>query len=102
MANAYVTDNVFIELGLAKLPEERKTQMLEQMNELIHKRAMLRIMDLVPQEKSDVLLQEMQGMATEQEQMQKLLQYVPNLTEVIMQEVQQVKDELIASSQNQE
>ncbi len=96
-ATTYVQGNIFVELGLANLPEERKLQMLQQMNELIHKRVMLRVMAAIPEQQTEQTLQQMQGLG-EEEQMKVVLQHVPNLPEIILEEIQQMKQELMTSA----
>ncbi len=88
-AHQYIPGNVFIELGLANLSEERKKTLLEKMNKLVHKRTMLRIIELLPEEvKKD--LDSIQNLSDAQ-QVEKLLQSVPNLAGILMEEIEKVK-----------
>lgn len=93
----YVQGNVFVELGLQNLSDERKVKLLDQMNELIHKRTLMRIVDTLPPEVSDQL-QKMAENASEEEQMKEIMKYVPNLADIILEEVQQVKNEMKATA----
>ncbi|MBI2411120.1 MAG: hypothetical protein HYV32_04485 [Candidatus Kerfeldbacteria bacterium] len=97
---AYIEDNIFVELGLANVSDERKVAMLQQMNELIHRRVMIRIMENMPQEAQDQLPTVAEQ--SPEEQMNHLLQYVPNLEALVQQEVAAVKEELKASVPVQE
>jgi hypothetical protein len=90
-----VSGNIFVEVGLANLPEDQKLQLLEQMNDLIHKRAMLKVLETLTDEQKEELLGTQNS--SEDEQMQKLTRLMPNLSAVILEEVEQVKNEIRAS-----
>jgi hypothetical protein len=95
IAPGYVQDNVFIELGLANLPDEQKVELLGQMNDLVHKRTMLRIAESLPDDAKAAVAQ-MAG-KSDQEQLETILKFVPNLPELILEEVDRVKVEMKAS-----
>ncbi len=92
---SYVQNNIFVELGLANLPDDQKLILLEQMNELIHKRAMLKILDSLSDDQKANLLAE-QGSSPET-QMKKMMELLPNMGEIIFAEVEEVKNEIKAS-----
>ncbi|HLD21383.1 MAG TPA: hypothetical protein VJB65_00620 [Patescibacteria group bacterium] len=94
----YVQDNIFVELGLANLPLERKVQMLEQMNDLVHKRVMVRMLEMLPQEAKD-RLPEVEN-KTPQEQLEFIMQFVPDLGILVVEEVEAVKKGLLESSKS--
>lgn len=86
----YLSDNVFVELGLIALPDERKYALLDQMNELVQKRVMLYLVEIMPegaQQELDALKD-----ADEETVMEKMTEMVPNLPEVILNEVDAVKE----------
>ncbi len=85
----YVQDNIFVELGLVNLPVERKVQMLEQMNDLIHKRVMVRMLQMLPEEAKQQL-PEVEKRSPE-EQLQFILQFIPDLSALVAEEVAAVK-----------
>ncbi len=92
MTAKYVNGNIFQELGLGQLPDERKSELLEQMNELVHKRLMLRIISQLP----EAVAQELEGVddMSNEERLNVLVQYVPNLSDMILTEIEQVKAEM--------
>ncbi len=63
--------------------------MLSEMNELVHKRAMLRILEQLPEEAKQDL--DTISDLSQDDQVEKLLQHVPNLAEILIEEVEQVK-----------
>lgn len=86
----YLSENVFVELGLIALPDERKYALLEQMNELVQKRVMLQLVEIMPegaQKELDALKD-----ADEETVMEKMTEMLPNLPEVILNEVDAVKE----------
>lgn len=86
----YLSDNVFVELGLVSLPDERKYALLDQMNELVQKRVMLQLVEVMPEgaEKELSALKD----ADDEAVMEKMTEMVPNLPEIIVNEVDAVKD----------
>ncbi|PIW37152.1 MAG: hypothetical protein COW24_01685 [Candidatus Kerfeldbacteria bacterium CG15_BIG_FIL_POST_REV_8_21_14_020_45_12] len=90
----YLSDNVFVELGLANLSLDRKLVMLEQMNEVVHKRAMLRVLEQLPEEAK----QDLDSFTdlSQADQADRLLAYVPNLAAILLEEVDQVKTQMKA------
>lgn len=91
----YVSGNIFVELGLVNLPEEQKLALLDQMNELIHKRAMLQVIETLTDEQKERFMS--QNGASEEEIMRSLQEVVPNLGEIVLEQVEQVKNEVKAS-----
>lgn len=89
----YVSDNVFFELGLMDLSDERKIALLEQMNDLIQKRVMLQLFDLLPDEAAPALEKaQAQG---DEAVMTVLVEFVPNIAEVVLNEVEGVKADMM-------
>ncbi len=88
----YLEHNVFVELGLVDLPFEQKQSLLDQMNELVHKRVLLRLVEVIPAESTDQLTSVVdQG---DEAVMEVLVTLVPNLPSIIVEEVDGVKDHL--------
>ena len=92
----YVQQNIFVELGLAQLPAEQKEAMLHKMNELVHKRVMIRVLDELPDDTKEKMSQAETG--SEEEEMNALLQEVPNLADILLDEVAAVRGLLHASA----
>lgn len=90
----YIEDNIFVELGLEALPNEEKVAMLSQMNDLIHKRVVMRIAENMPEE-AQKEIDNSEGL-TEEQQLEVVIKHVPNLTELILQEVDALKEEMKA------
>jgi hypothetical protein len=84
-------ENIIELLGLQALPYEKKTRLLEQMSNLIQQRIMLRIMDQLKDEDKD-------KMAEIEKDFEKIANFlaekVPNLEDIIKDEVLKVKKEL--------
>jgi hypothetical protein len=97
---SYVSNNIFVEMGLANLAEEQKLILLDQMNELVHKRAMLKVLETLNDQQKAELMAKKEN--SEQEQMEKLVELIPNLGVIILEEVEQVKNEIKASVSTQE
>jgi len=95
MPSGYVPQNVFVELGLSNLPDEKKVLMLSQMNTVVEKRLMLRVMDVLP---SDVATQLDQAGLSDEQKMEKIVENVPQLADLIAEEVELVKQEMKAAS----
>jgi hypothetical protein len=91
----YVEGNIFVDLGLANLPEEQKLALLDQMNELIHKRTMLRVLEILTDEQKQHLMKDENQ--SEEALLAALQQVVPNLGELIFEQVELVKNEVKAS-----
>lgn len=92
----YVQNNIFVELGLAKLSAERKEEMLHKMNELVHKRVMIRILDTIPDEAKEQMVES--EVASDEEEMKALMEHVPNLADILLDEVEAVRGLLHASA----
>lgn len=90
---SYVRGNVFVEMGLSQLPEESKIALLEQMNELIHKRTLIDVAEQLPEEGKQALDALAAG-ASPQEQLDTMMRFVPQFPAIVMQHVEQVKLEL--------
>jgi hypothetical protein len=86
----YLSENVFVELGIMSLPDERKFALLDQMNELVQKRVMLQLVEVMPEGAQ----QELSALkdADEETVMEKMTEMVPSLPEIIVTETDAVKD----------
>ena len=92
--SASIEDNLIASLGLAKLPEEKKQQMLATMTDLIQKRIFTRLLESLSEaDKANV---EEAGKSPEAFSAF-LSQKMPNLPEVIDEEIQSFRTELLTS-----
>jgi len=91
----YVTGNIFLELGLGNLSEEKKMALLDQMNDLVHKRTMLKVIETLSDEQKQHIMNQ-KGIG-EVAVMQALQEVVPNLGALVLEEVEQVKNEVKAT-----
>ena len=93
MANQNADQNIITTLGLDNLPEEQKAQMLEQMNDLVQKRLLLRVLDSLDDDKraeyEQLLDQEDQNAINSFIQ-----QNVPQFKDWLFEEVYTLKSEL--------
>lgn len=89
-----IPGNIFADLGLAELPDERKVQLLEKMNDLVHKRLMVRIDQLLtPEQKAEL---DTIGEGNPEKAGEKMAQFVPNIGELMIAEVDRLKGEMRA------
>ncbi|MBU1132465.1 hypothetical protein KKC32_04445 [Patescibacteria group bacterium] len=100
MPNQVLTDllraNIIGLLGLQSLPDDEKSAMLEQMNELVQKRVMLRIMEVMADE-------DQKQMAEMEQNPQAVLAFigekVPNLEDIVKEEVVKLKAEMLQAAE---
>lgn len=89
-----INGNIFVELGLTSLSDSEKADMLEQMNDLVLKRVMLRVIELI----SDEQAQAMSVLPTDEDRLNYILKAVPNFGDLLNEEIQKVKHEIAAAS----
>ncbi|OGY85900.1 MAG: hypothetical protein A2233_00190 [Candidatus Kerfeldbacteria bacterium RIFOXYA2_FULL_38_24] len=94
----YITGNILVDLGLANLEEKKKLALLDKMDDLIHKRLLLRINSMLTDEQAAVL--EKKADNSQAEQLAALSQFIPNLTELILTEVKSFKEEMLGMNLN--
>lgn len=92
----YIENNIFVELGLANLAPDHKESMLDKMNELVHKRVMIRILDELPEDAKMHL--ESVPANTDEQEMRGLLEQVPNLADILLDEIAAVRGLMHASA----
>ena len=94
---AYIPENIFVQLGLTELSLEEQEAFLEEINELVRKRLLVRILETVP----EAVQQEVANMnlSTPEESMEQLMKHVPYFGDMLQEEVENVKNELRASMQ---
>jgi len=88
--------NIIEELGLESLPEERKIAIVQMMTDLVQKRVMLRIMEILSEAEKDEfekLLKEKGESAPEVAEF--LKEKIPNLDEIVKEEIIKVKEEAL-------
>jgi len=92
--NQLLQENIIISLGLSNLPDEEKAKIVEQVLNLLQKRIMLRITELVAAE-DDAIIEQLSG------DFGRLIMYlktkVPNFDKILEEEVLAVKKELSES-----
>lgn len=92
---SYVQDNIFVQLGLVNASEETKMAMLEQMNELIHKRLLVRILEgATEQEREQINTAAGEG---EDALFAALLTIAPNYPLYLTEEINTVREEMKAA-----
>ncbi len=85
--------NIISILGIESLPDERKVAMVEQITTLVQKRLLNRVLDMLSQTERDEfgkLLDE----ADQQRTNEFLERHVPNMPELLEEEITAVKQEL--------
>jgi uncharacterized protein YbcC (UPF0753/DUF2309 family) len=89
----YLKENLISALGIESLSDEKKASLIEKMAELTEKRIILRLMEELPESAH----QEFEKIAGEGDQIkiQFLQERVPNLREIIQEEVGKVKKEIL-------
>jgi ElaB/YqjD/DUF883 family membrane-anchored ribosome-binding protein len=88
--------NIIEELGLESLPEERKIAIVQMMTDLVQKRVMLRIMEVLSETEKDEfekILKEKGEDAPEASEF--LKEKIQNLDEIVREEVIKVKEEAL-------
>lgn len=87
-------ENIITLLGIESLPEERKAVILEMMSDLIQRRVMLRVMDVLSDEDKDKM-SEIEADADRAAAF--IAEKVPNLEEIVKEEVLKSKQDLLQS-----
>jgi H2-forming N5,N10-methylenetetrahydromethanopterin dehydrogenase-like enzyme len=83
-------ENIIAKLGLQDMPEEQRLALLDQMAELVEKRAMLRIMDELPED----ALEEANKLADEPEKLMEFLASKVNILDIMAEETEKLKNEM--------
>jgi hypothetical protein len=95
--NDLLNENIIGLLGLESLPDNEKQAMLEKMTELIQKRLMLRVMDVLSEEDA-------KQMADVEKNPQEILaliaEKVPNFEDLVKEEVVKLKEEMLKATEN--
>lgn len=89
--------NIIAELGLEALPEERRMAIIQKLTDLVQQRVMLKIAETM----SDADAQALQSLIEEKGESDQAVvtfisEKVPGLADMVLQEVTNVKQELIA------
>lgn len=92
----FLAQNIFVELGLVNASEEVKMQILDQMNELLEKRLIVRIVENVD-DATKQLINEKAESASEEELFAMLLAATPDFPQYLQEEVERVREEMKAS-----
>lgn len=92
--HALVNGNIFVELGISSISDEEKIQLLDQMNELVLKRVMLRVIEMI----SDEQAQAMSLLPTDEDRLNYIVKAVPNFDHIVQEEIGKVKHEMAAAS----
>lgn len=87
-------DNIIAKLGLQEMSEEQRLALLDQMAELVQKRAILRVMDSLPEE----AIEEANRLADQPEQLLEFLGTKVDIGQVILEETERLKGELVAEA----
>lgn len=90
MLSQFAGIDIFTELGLANASDEVKAQMLESMLELAEKRLLDRMLTQLTDEQRAQLAQ-LHGTVSDQALFQQMAEYVPNLPEMVVEEMEEVK-----------
>ena len=83
-------ENIIAKLGLQDMPEKQRLKLLDQMAELVEKRAMIKVMETLPEE--DV--GEANKLADNPEKLMEFLGAKVNFGEIILDETEKLKNEL--------
>ncbi|MAG44707.1 hypothetical protein CL633_02355 [bacterium] len=93
MSDDILKQNIIKELGLEKLPDERKIALLDKMSELIQKRLILRVLEILQEDDKKELEKIMEQKSAPDKVGQFLQKKVPNFEEVIKEEIIKFKQE---------
>ena len=83
-------ENIIAKLGLQDMSEEQRLKLLNQMAELVEKRAMIRVMEVLPE--GDI--EEANKLSNEPEKLMEFLGSKVNFGEIILDETEKLKNEL--------
>ena len=83
-------ENIIAKLGLQDMPEEQRLKLLNQMAELVEKRAMIRVMEALPEDD----IEEANKLSNEPEKLMEFLGSKVNFGEIILDETEKLKNEL--------
>jgi len=85
--------NIISLLGLESLSEEKKIQLLEKLSELVFKRTMVRVMELLPEEGQEELSKLVDEGDSEKTNAF-IVEKIPNFEEIMNEEIVAVKEEM--------
>lgn len=93
-----LTQNIFTLLGLDSLPDDHKQQLLDKMTELVQKRLSLRLLESLSTEDANRLETMLKTSSMEDPAVADFFRArMPNLEEVLKEEIVGLKQELLAS-----
>lgn len=94
--NTILEQNIIAELGLESLPEEQKISLLENMATLVQKRVMLRIMEILSEAEKDQFEKFLEEKGEDAPEIAEFLrEKIPNLDEVVKEEIIKLKKEVL-------
>lgn len=93
MPQNILQQNIIKELGLEKLPDERKLALLDKMSELIQKRVVSRLLQVLKGKDKEELEQIMAQKDLQEKLGQFLQEKVPDLEEIVKAEIIKFKQE---------
>ena len=83
-------ENIIAKLGLKDMSEEQRLKLLDQMAQLVEKRAMVRVMEELPEEN----VEEANKLSEDPEKLMEFLGSKVNFGEIILNETEKLKNEL--------
>lgn len=92
-----LSETIYTQLGIENLPDEYKMDFLSKVTELVLKRTMNRVADRMEQmnlsqDQQDAIF----SAQTEQEQFEKIQHYVPELSQLLEEEIERVRTDLVS------
>lgn len=91
-----LNENIIALLGLEALPDEEKVAMIEKMTDLVQKRVILRVMDLLAEEDA-AKMAEMEK--NPEEVIAFIAEKVPNFDQIMQEEIVRLKQEMIDATE---
>ena len=83
-------ENIIAKLGLQDMSEEQRLKLLDQMADLVQKRAMIQVMEALPEE----CVEEANKLSDNPEKLMEFLGSKVNFGEIILDETEKLKNEL--------
>ena len=90
--------NIIESLGLSSLPEERQAALIEKLSELVEKRVTLRIIEGISEEDARYFAENVADKGDE-EKGKFLMEKFPNFLEMVQEEIEKVKSEVLADAE---
>ena len=100
MPNDTFKDNLMVQMGLQQLPDDKKISLLNSMSGLVEQRVVLRLMESLSDEAGKAF--ESLPKDDTNVKIAFLQEHVPNVVEIIDEEIQKVRQEMIDSINNDE